>query len=108
VRVFRDGGDKCFPIYLQGFEEVADDGVESGPQKAGVRSVLMVRSRCCGREFCAACLTKNIVFMHLVVRIAETLSGAASKPPTPSSSSSEAPAARRLRFSLAPERGRPL
>lgn len=80
-RGFREGGDRCCPICLLGPDEVACEAPSEAPSEApreapreapsearahtpaarAARGVLRVRSRCCGREFCAGCLARNIV-----------------------------------------------
>jgi hypothetical protein len=71
-RGFREGGDRCCPVCLQSPEEAVEEtgaaaergvdaAVQGGREGPLPRSVLRVRTRCCGREFCAACLAKTIV-----------------------------------------------
>jgi hypothetical protein len=50
-RGWRDDGDRCCPVCLSGPEEALENAPET----------LRVRTRCCGREFCAVCMAKTVV-----------------------------------------------
>lgn len=56
---WREGGDRCCPVCLTEPGEHGGPGGPGGLDGGGAR--LRVRSRCCGKEFCAECLATALV-----------------------------------------------